>query len=149
MTPENGASCFLIELQRVSFKKDYIFEISIHLPQFACYDILVKDENIQNALNLNDVEWQTLLNNLCIVGEYEFINGQSSGGKFSQSYTSSINRQLDLYFSSLSHIKSFQIIGNGISFSTQPLSSIPSIAKTSSAIDSNILKLISKEKRQK
>lgn len=140
---ENGASCFIIEMQRVSFKRDLIFEMCINLPQFSCYDVLIKGDDIQYALNLNGIEWQTLKDNLNIVGEYEYIRDHLIHNRQS-GYSVSIVRQLDLYFSTISQIKAFQIISNGHTFSTAPFSSIPTSLNTINAIDSDILKLMRK-----
>jgi hypothetical protein len=141
---DNGASCFIIDLQRVTYKRDLIFEICIHVPQFSCYDVLIKDENIQHALNLNNIEWQTLKDNLNVIGEYEYINGHSTNNNKQSGYGISIVRQLDLYFSTLVKVKSFQIISNGHEFSTAPLSSVPLNLQTANAIDSDILRLMKK-----
>lgn len=142
---DNGSSCFIIELQRATYKRDYIFEISIHLPQFLLYDVLVKNENIQYTLSLNDLEWQTLTNNLYTIGEYEYLRGLSNSNKSSNcGHNASLVRQLDLYFSTISQIKPFQIISNGHDFTSSIASAVPSNLQTL-IIDSDVLSSMCKE----
>lgn len=140
---DNGATCYIFDFQRFTFKRNLICEISIHLPQFSCYDVQIKDDNIQHVLNLKNNEWQALKDNLNIIGEYEYIHGHPRNNK-QNGYGTSIVRQLDLYFSTLSQFKSFQVFSNGHAFTTAPSSSIPLNLPTLNAIDSDILRLMKK-----
>lgn len=147
-TSDKGASCFILELQRVTFKRAHqVFEIFFNLPQFSCYDCILKNhDDIKVCLDLNDAEWQTLKDNLHAIGDYEYNHAQKRSavqGGASSHYELSIRRQLDLYFSTLSKFKAFQLFSDGYSFSCSSLSSIPTQLPTSSAIDPYILSVIS------
>jgi hypothetical protein len=139
-----GASCFFVELQRVTFKRQLnIFELSFHLPQFSCYDVILKTQSdIKIFLNLNDFEWDTLTNNLFTVGDYQFEKQGTSSRPTSAGYESSIKKQLDIYFSTLSPFKTFQLFSDGHDFSCQTLSRSALQENITNAVDPSILDLI-------
>lgn len=144
---DNGASVFLVELKRVTFVLNTnVFEISFHLPHFSCYDIILKNfDDIKTFLNHNDAEWQTLINNLYAIGEYEYIQDKSDHSLHSSNhgYEKSIEKQLDLYFSTLSN---FKLYCEGHFYSTAPLSSTATEFNPTSAINLSILNLMSQLK---
>ncbi|KAG5677578.1 hypothetical protein PVAND_007327 [Polypedilum vanderplanki] len=103
---ELGKMCFYIELRQVIFKKDSVFQIVIDIPEYSLYNVSIDDENIKEALNLNDNEWNILLSNLSQLEAYEY-GAQSHHNYQGTQFEKQISQHLDMYFSSISKFKNF------------------------------------------
>ena len=101
--------CFIVEVQRVIFKKNHKFEMFIDLSHFSLYDVHIRDMFIKEFLNLNDLEWNVLLSNLNLLENYEFIKKTYDYNRLKKedNFENVIKKHLDLYFSSLTNFKKF------------------------------------------
>lgn len=141
----NEKSCFIIELKHVKFQSNQVFEISINLPQFALYDVLIRGEAIKKVLNLNTLEFKKLLNNLNTLGFYEFTNGNNNRRRQAgEEFEILIAHHLDLYFATLSKFKHFLVKNNddGQTFQFNDATSVSHAGDLTSAIDPEMLKKI-------
>lgn len=134
-------TCFLVQLVRVVYEKNVKFELHVNLPQYSLYEIIINKDSVQSLLNINNIEFRSIMNLLEVVESYHFNLADKKRGQVGSSGVSFITNQLDLFFSTQIRFKTFNLIVNGENFECVD-GSLTSSNKNdlTFAIDSNILR---------
>lgn len=100
--------CFLVELRRVVFEKNVLFELHVNLPQYSLYDTIVDSASIQPFLDVNDDVFSSIMHLLSVIGIYNFTVGEKRQPTADPGLNTIIS-QLDLFFSTQTMFKDFQL----------------------------------------
>ncbi|CRK93601.1 CLUMA_CG007134, isoform A [Clunio marinus] len=104
-------TCFVVNLQRVTYDEIKGLNFYLNVPQYSMYDIVVANENIKTILNISSEKFGTITSLLRTLEKYEFtLNKQNYSVAIIDSTQSlSIKNSLDLFFSSQIQFKTFQL----------------------------------------
>lgn len=101
-----GNVAFIVNLQRVVFEKDFKFELYVNLPQYNIYHLLIDGNNIRPLLNINDQEFNAIIQLLNIAEKYEY-NRTGAAPQYGK-VEPFVKNQLDMFFSTQICFKFFQ-----------------------------------------
>lgn len=102
------STCFISQLCSVNFEKNVKFDIHVNFPQYNLYDVILRGDSIQPLLNIKPEEYDAILSLLNLIEKYEYVSTVTR----SRSSSSFIIDQLDLFFSSLVKLRTFNLITN-------------------------------------
>lgn len=103
-------TCFVIQLQRVSFEKDRKFQLYLTLQQFSLYNIIISGDSIRSMLNIPEIQFASVLNLLNFVEKYDYTVGEKHQGRSSDAF---VTIQLDSFFTNQIRFKTFQLLIDG------------------------------------
>lgn len=134
-------TCFVVNLNRVSFEKNKIFELQMSIPQYSLFNIIARDENVKEILNQNELEYTSLLNLLQLTEKYEYYPGVIRCSRSGKSASDFIIQNLDQFFSTQIKFKTFQLYSDNDTISCS-IQTYNSGVNVSNAIDPETLDAI-------
>jgi hypothetical protein len=144
-----GTTSYSCSLNRVYFKKNSRFEISVNFPQFNIFNSIFTKKNIKTVLNMSDEKYETLMKLLDFTDQYEFKPQQKP--RVHKGTTLCIAFEaLDKFFSTHTISYSFfeiQVDQNGLSTNVAPIKTGGTNVNVTAAIDSFALSKLTELKQ--